>query len=359
MRKFLIFIVSISIIFFLIFYLIKYKLDINIILTNIENSTGINIKLKNKQNWTYYPTLRYQNNLSLNSSDNNLLIENSNIDIIREYRIGSPLIINFQSPSILYKGINFRNSKIISEYTNDFLKINKFTANIIDGNLNLSGLLYLNRNNKISLKGSYNNISLNRVLKQLNIANWERVKIKLSSSNFQLNSIRGPNKKILDELNGEMQISGSIFFVSTEEERFGAAFLSLLADKLANLLSLSKSINYILDKFADVPSNISGKIIIQKGILTTEKLTITNKREKALVSASFNLKTNIIDGKIDLYEKNIVFLTAQLKGNINNPEILIKGEILEGKENLEPQNIKEIFEKGIKSLVDNILKLND
>ena len=125
------------------------------------------------------------------------------------------------------------------------------------------------------------------------------------------------------------------------------------------MISLSESISYLLDKFADVPSNISGKILINNGVLTTEKLLINNKKEKALLSASLDLKTSIIDGEIDLYENNIIFLTAELKGNIKNPEILMGGKIFTKEGFAKPQNIKEIFDKGIQSIVDNILNSND
>ena len=359
MRKILIFLISLIIICSFIFFVIKEKLNINKILANIENDTGINIELQDKQKWAYYPKIAYQNNLSLDNKSGNLVVKNSSINITRDYGINSPFIVKFESPSILYKGINFRNSKIQSEYNKKVLNFKKFTANLIDGNIDITGQLYLNNKKEISLKGTYNNISLNRILKQLIIANWERVKIKLSSSNFEINSINDTPKKIIENLNGKMDIVGSIFFVSTEEERFGAAFLSLLADKLTNMISLSKSINYLLDKFADVPSNISGKILINNGVLTTEKLLIDNKKEKALLSASLDLKTNIIDGEIDLYENNIIFLTVQLKGNIENPEILIGGEVFSKEGNIIPQNIKQIFEEGIQSLVDTILNLND
>ena len=127
------------------------------------------------------------------------------------------------------------------------------------------------------------------------------------------------------------------------------------ADKIANMMSLSKSISYLLDKFADTPSNISGKIIINQGILTTEKLLIDNKKEKALLSASLDLKTNIIDGKIDFYENEIVFLTAQLKGNLENPKILIGGEVFAKDGDTKPKNIKKIFEEGIQSLINNLI----
>ena len=107
--------------------------------------------------------------------------------------------------------------------------------------------------------------------------------------------------------------------------------------------------------FENIPSNISGKIIINQGILTTEKLLIDNEKEKALLSASLDLKTNIIDGKIDFYENEIVFLTAQLKGSLENPEILIGGKVFAKDGDIEPKNIKKIFEEGMQSLINNLL----
>ena len=359
MRKTLILLISLTVIFSLIFFFLKDKFNINKIIENIENNIGISIILKDNQKWSYYPKISYQNNLSLYGNNGYLIIENSNINITKNYGINSPVIIKYQSPSILYKGINFRNSKIKSEYENKIISLNKFSAKVIDGNIDINGYLSTIDKKQINLNGSYKNISINRILKQLKIANWERVKIKLSSSNFSLYSISGNTEKIIENLNGEMNISGSIFFVSKEEERFGAAFLSLLANKYIDMKSLSQSLNYLLDRFADLPSNISGKININEGILTTEKLLIENENEKALLTASLNLLSNEINGKIDLYENNIILLTAQLKGNIKNPEILIGGKVFKEKENNKPQNIKEIFEEGIQSLIDNILNLND
>ena len=359
MTKKLFLIFSSIIILFLIIYLIKDKLNIDKIITVIESDIGVNIKLEDKGQWTYYPKISYQNNLSINNKNNNFFIENSTINILRNYRIVSPFIINFKSPSILYKGINLRNSIIEAEYDKKYLNINKFYSDVIDGNINILGKFYFNDTKKISLQGSYNNISLNRILKQLNISDWERVKIKLSSSNFIVTTVNKHPNKFIENLNGQIDINGSIFFVSTEEEKFGATFLTLLADKFTNLLSISQSLSYILNTFADIPSDILGKILIKNGVLVTEDLLISNKKEKALLSASLDLKTNFINGKIDFYKESKIFLTAELKGNVENPEILIDGYALLDQESSEPQNIKEVFEKGIKSIIDNIMNQND
>ena len=359
MKKTIFFLTTITITFILIFLVINNKLNINTLLKNIEKDIGIHIDLQENQKWSYYPFISYNNNLHIYNKNKNFIIENSTISIIKNYRLSEPFVIKFSSPSIKYKGTNFRNSQIDAEYKNKLLQFKKLSANVVDGKIDVNGYLYLNDKKNISLEGAFDNISLNRILKQLSIADWERVKIKLSSPNFVLNSIIDTPKNYVENLNGEIDINGSVFFVSTEEEKFGAAFLSLLADRLSNMLTLSKSIRYLLDKFADIPSNISGKINIANGVLTTEKLKIDNKKGLALLSASLDLKKNLIDGKIDLYENNKIFLTTQISGSIDNPKILINGKNFLNEKSLKPQNIKEIFEDGIQSIIDNILNTDD
>ena len=85
---------------------------------------------------------------------------------------------------------------------------------------------------------------------------------------------------------------------------------------------------------------------------------IKNNNAYAYIDAKFNLSTNNINGLINFYEKDKLFIKAKLQGPIENPEILVGGKIFSEKENDEPKNIKKIFEEGIQSLVDKILTNN-
>jgi len=359
MKKILIFIILPIFVIIIIFLITKENLNLNKLLKKIEQNTDINILLKNQQKWGFYPLIYYKNKISINNKNNTLIIENSNISITKDYWFTTPFKIKLDSPSILYKGLNFRNSILTSDYKKNIFYLNKFTADIIDGNIDINGTLQFNNEKKLVLKGTYKNIDLNRVLKQLNIADWERVQIKISSPNFKVITNNTSAEDIIRNLNGEIDLLGSIFFVSTEEDLFGAALLSLLTDKIKNMIPLSESINYLLKNFSNKPSNISGKIFINQGILSTEKLLLENKKGKALISAILDISTNNIDGKIDLYNEDKIFLTAELRGNLQNPEILIGGELFAKDGKNKPQNIKEIFQNGIESLIDNILKINE
>ena len=358
MKKIIIFLISLIIFISIILFALVDKFNINKIIENIENDTKINIKLQQNQQWLYYPHIEYKNKLSINSKNGNITADEGVIIISRNYKINSPFLINYETPSIFYKGINFRNSQIETEYYNKILKLKKISANLIDGSINMNGFFNLD-NNKIKLNGSYDNISINRMLKQLKITSWERVKIKISSPNFSIDTINNEKNEFIENLNGVMNIKGSIFFVSKEEERFGAAFLSLLAEKFLKIKPLSKSISYLLEKFSDTPSDISGLININNGIFETKNMLIKNLKEKALLSGILDLNSKHVNANIDLYENNTIFLTAKIKGDLENPNILIDSESFSNQYNSEPQNIKEIFEKGIQNLIDDILNLDD
>ena len=84
-----------------------------------------------------------------------------------------------------------------------------------------------------------------------------------------------------------------------------------------------------------------------------------NNQGKASLTASLNIETNIINGKINFYEDDETYLEATLKGNIRNPQILVGGKIIAEENSDAPQDIKKLFEEGINSLVNKLLKAND
>ena len=67
----------------------------------------------------------------------------------------------------------------------------------------------------------------------------------------------------------------------------------------------------------------------------------------------------MIDGKIDFYENDTIFITAKINGSIETPEISDGGEVFKKNGNTKNFNVKEIFEQGMQKLVDNILNTNN
>ena len=134
------------------------------------------------------------------------------------------------------------------------------------------------------IRGKFKNISLNTLLNQSQLATWERINIKLSSSNFKISGKGNDNQSWETSLSGKIPINGSIYFTSSDEERFGAALLSLLVEKIPDLKSISQSINFLLSTYANIPSSLNGTLIINNGLISSQEILVTNKEGKSFLS---------------------------------------------------------------------------
>ena len=307
----------------------------------------------------YYPKIYFlSNNATIIHKQSSLLISNSKLEIIKSYWPYSPFYININSPLINLNGIEVKNSFIKAKYKNKILTFDNLKGSLVDGSFHASGKINFNNKNYFNIKGSFKNISLNTILKQANIAIWERLTIKLSSDSFNIIGHAKNKHDIIKSLNGKAKISGSAYLLTSEEERFGSALLSLLVEKLPSIAPLSKSVNFIITTYGNVPTSINGDLIIKDGKVSSNNIDIDNNFGKSSMIASLNLLNNSIDGKIIFFENEKVFLETFLKGNINNPKILIDGEVF-GDKNESPRDIKKIFEEGIGNLIDNLLIINE
>ena len=359
MRKIFSLIVVIAIILILIFIAIKDNFNLNKIIIDLEKQTDLKITLNNESKWNYYPLIKFNNNITINDNANFLVINNADIDISKNYWPTSPIKINLTTPSINVEGIQLRNAIIKSSYKNKNIFIEKISSKLIEGNINAQGKINIINEMPFEINGSFKNISLNLLMNQAKIATWDRVNIKISSPVFNVSGSIKNNKDFNKNLKGNIPINGSIFFVSTEEERFGAALLSLLVDKFPELLSISNSISFLVTKFSNIPSSVNGTLIINEGLISTQDMLIENNQGKASLTASLNIETNIINGKINFYEDDETYLEATLKGSIKNPQILVGGKIIAEENSDAPKDIKKLFEEGINSLVDKLLRAND
>jgi len=357
MQKKFIFIAITAIILILICIAIRDNFNLHKIIAKLEKQTDLTIILNDESKWNYYPHIELRNNITIKDNADIFIINNADIDVSKNYWPASSININLRSPTINVEGIQLRNATIISSYKNNNITFEKIVSDLVEGNINAQGKMSMENEMPFELVGSFNNVSLNILMNQAKIATWDRVKIKMSSPNFNLSGTAKNNFN--KNLKGNIAINGSIFFVSTEEELFGAALLSLLIDKLPDLSSISNSVSFLLEKFSNIPSSFHGTLTINEGMISTQDMLIVNDQGRASLAAIINIETNIIDGKINFYEDDEIYLEATLKGDIQNPQILVGGKVFAEENDNAPRDIKKLFEEGIHSLIDKLLKVDD
>ena len=95
-----------------------------------------------------------------------------------------------------------RDVEIQAKYSNNIILIESLTGKIIEGILEAKGSIELDDKQPFSFQGQFKNISLNTLLKQSQVATWERVGIKLSSPNFNISGKKNSELNLLTSLKG-------------------------------------------------------------------------------------------------------------------------------------------------------------
>ena len=359
MKKLFIIFLSCIIIGAIIIFAVRDRFSIESIISNIESQTGLDIQLNDDSKYVFYPSINFNNeNVTISKKNIKLIIKKANINISKSYWPTSSINLNLTTPAINYQGIEIRNAFIDASYQNNILTINSFIGKIIEGDVDLNGKIEFNEKQTFNIKGNFNNISLNTLLQKSQMAKWDRVKIKLSSTNLSLSGIINDKNPLL-VLKGTIPITGLFYFTTTEEEKFGATFLSLLVKKIPNISSISKAVNFIVVNYSNIPTSLNGVLQIKDGLIFSDEILIQNNSGKSTFNGFYNFIKNEIDGTVHFFEKNDVVVKAQLKGKIDNPEILVGGKIFSENEEQPLQDIKKLFDEGINSLVDKLLNINE
>ena len=359
MKKLFIIFLSCIIIGAIIIFSFRDRFSIESIISNIESQTGLDIQLNDNSTYVFYPSINFKNeNVTISNKNIQFIIKKANINISKGYWPTSSTNLNLTTPTINYQGIEIRNAVIDASYKNNIITINSFIGKIIEGDIDLIGKVELNEKQSFNIEGNFKNISLNILLQQAQMAQWDRVNIKLSSSNLRLSG-KINDKNPLLVLKGTIPISGLFYLTTTEEEKFGATFLSLLVEKIPDLSSISKSVNFIVFNYSNIPTSLIGVLQINDGLIISDEILIQNKSAKSTLKGSYNFIKNEIDGRIYFFKENDIFVEAQLKGKIDNPQILVGGKVFAENEEEPLQDIKKLFEEGINSLINKLLNIDE
>ena len=351
---FLFFLILISVI---IIYNLNQTYNIKKIINDLEKDLNAKIVLNEEPDWVFLPKIqlnvksKIENNLNIYSS------KEINISFIQSYNF-SPLNFKIDSNSFFINGLEIKSLEAYGNYIFNDKKIilKNLTGKVGDGKFFLNGNINNLKLEKINITGDIKNLHLNQILRQLNLANWERIEIKLSSNQFKFNSKKN---NILQSAEASVPINGSMYFAVTEEERFGIAFLRLLIEKMPNLSNLSKSLTQIIDGFDGKPALFKGDLNIKSGLIQTDNLNVKNQNNRIDIKGSYDMIADLFDVKILFFESDNLVVEALVLGNIENPSIQIVNENIISNNKDENVDLKKVFDEGIQSLIDKLLGTNE
>ncbi|MBI29659.1 MAG: hypothetical protein CFH21_00553 [Alphaproteobacteria bacterium MarineAlpha5_Bin11] len=337
----------------------KYNYDYFI--NKIESQYNLKIEKKGDYSIIFFPKIIFkQNNMDISKKSENfsIFLRNLKLEAIKEYSNLNNTNFKLNSPSTVINGIPLRDLKMNGKYKKQEIEISNLFTYINEGELNLTGKINTDKETSFDLTGNFTNISLTTLLSQAQLIDWKRLSFKIRSD-FVVKSKGKTEYEIIKNLNANLPIKGIFLINATQEERFGTALLNLLTEKIPEISKISQSLDFIISKFADIPSRIEGTIIIENGVVKTNELFIINDYAKMRVNLFYNILQDKIDGKLFFYKEDNIYLTTEIKGNIRDPSILVGGQPFITKDSEEPlEDIKKIINEGITNIFQKLLEEN-
>ncbi len=265
---------------------------------------------------------------------------------------------------------NFEKEKIISDIEKKFeIKINEKNKSKI----NIFPIVKLNTN--LEIKDYKNNLyfdniridisqpvfqvsgNLNILIDNLNINNINFSEVNINGKvNFIENYLKYSDnlENLFDSI---YNINGKITLQTTNEEKFLISFLKLFFEKLEKKENQEFAFSKLINAFGNESSNFNGTINKNKYILETSKIEISNKSNRIFIKGEFNYNDNFIDIILDLSQNNEIYLTALIKGDLNDPNINFD----ENSKFFQNSNSNEnnLIEESVIQFLNNFFDLND
>ena len=265
---------------------------------------------------------------------------------------------------------NFEKEKIISDIEKKFeIKINEKNKTKI----NIFPIVKLNTN--LEIKDYKNNLYFDNI--RIDISQplfLTSGKLDILFDNFNINNVNFSDVNISGKVNyienyftnrnnlenlfdSIYKINGKITLQTTNEEKFLISFLKLFFEKLEKKENQKFAFSELINAFGNESSNFKGTINKNKYILETSKIEISNKSNRIFIKGEFNYNDNFIDIILDLSQNNEIYLTALIKGNLNEPNINFDKNS-KFFQNLN-SNENNLIEESVIQFLNNFFDLND
>ena len=299
-KFFIFFFIILFIIGAIIFYSLSKTYNIGKIIHEIELQNNITFELKDNPKWVFFPEIQANFSSKITDNSKQYYSKNINFSFNQPYQF-VPINFIIDTPSFIIRNLEIRFLDMLGNYAinKKFINMQNIKGKIGDGNFNSNGTIDLSDEKKIILNGDIKNIDFNQLLQDLDFADWKRIKLELSSNNFLISSKLDDASSFFNNLQGAIPLTGNMYFVTTEEERFGIAFLNLLVEQLLpDYKKLGKSLSQIVNNFSDAPAIIEGELNISNGKIQTTDLHVKNNNNRINLKGSYDIPSDFFDAQI-------------------------------------------------------------
>ena len=189
-----------------------------------------------------------------------------------------------------------------------------------------------------------------------------------------LNSRGNSEAALISALAGDGKLDGTVTVATKVEEQAGALVLDLLGKKVKEVRGVTDSTTMLFSAFAGAPSKVDGTFLMEQGVLRSDDLKLRGRDAEALTAGNMNLPAWKMESRTDVFRDGAAekaYLTAVLRGPIDEPDVRISGEPFQRREEpavaeppateeekqeerATPPKPEELLKEGVKSLLKGL-----
>jgi len=283
--------------------------------------------------------------------------------------------LKLHAKALVADKLRLSNAEVEAVLDGGLLTIKRFEAESYGGKLSLTGTADARETARDGLEiaavVSATDVEIRGLLSDL--ADTDRFSGPVSLSG-DLQSRGVSEAALVSALNGRGRLEGSVTVAAKAEEQGAALLLGVLGQKVKEVRGLTDSTTMLFGAFAGAPARVEGTYVIEQGILRSDDLTVRGREARALTAGNVNLPSWRIESRTDVYrdaDPQTPYLTAILRGPLDGPDVNLKGqpfqrreepaavEIPSGEEQpaqqpKSPAKPEELLKDGLKSLLKGL-----
>ncbi len=248
--------------------------------------------------------------------------------------------VKLNARAVLIDRLRLGDARLEAQLADGLLDLRRFTAESYGGALSATGRADARdpaAGLQVTAEIAASNVELKGLLRDLADSDRFSGPVTLEASLVT----RGTSQAALvSALAGTGSLTGTVTVAAKVEEQAGALVLDILGRKVREIRGVTDSTTMLFGAFAGAPAKVDGSFVVERGIARSDDLTVRGRDAVALTKGSADLPGWLLDSTTEVFrdvDPEIAYLTARLRGPLDEPDIAIGGQPFQRRQEPAPE----------------------
>jgi hypothetical protein len=245
------------------------------------------------------------------------------IDLAGLHAVNGELSLNARA--LLLEDLRLEDATLEAMLQDGVLDLKRIAGKLYDGAVEAAGTLAAAERLEADLTLTARAVELGRLLREQ--ADFKRVSGPVDMT-AELTTTGTSEAELIAALSGRGDLKGTLTYKPKKKERLGALALNILGVKVDEVRGVADATNMLFSAFAGAPAALDGTFTVQDGVVVTEDTRLDGRNARALTRGRADLPRWLLDSRTEVFraeDPNTAYLTARLKGPLDEPDVAIGG----------------------------------